>query len=46
MSRRAGAAMSALDRSDAEQPILITRQAVLKTADCIRITIEIVNSDY
>ena len=30
MLRRAGAAMSALDRSDAEQPILITRQAILE----------------
>ena len=37
--------MSACDCSDAEQPELITRQAVLKTADCIRITIELVNSD-
>ena len=40
----AGGMCIALVRGDAE-PILITRQAVLITADCYRITIEGYNSD-
>ena len=42
--RRAGAAMSACDRCDAEQPELVSRQAVLEPRT-FRITIESFNSD-
>ena len=41
---RAGAAMSACNRCDAEQPELVSRQAVLEPRT-IRITIEGFNSD-
>ena len=44
MSRRAGAAMSALDRSDAEQPILLARQAVLEPRTVV-VSLLRINSD-